>query len=889
MPFGLPTLEASSYHREVVSLQVGRKLAHYEILELIGKGGMGEVYRAKDGKLGRDVAIKVLPEEFAGDDQRLARFEREAKLLASLNHPNIASIYGLEEIDGVKALVLKLVEGRTLAERIQEGPISVEEAIAIGRQIAEALEAGHEAGVIHRDLKPANVKIKEDGTVKVLDYGLAKALQGDTRGSADSELSQSPTLTRHGTQLGVILGTAAYMSPEQAKGKRVDKRTDIFAFGAVLFEMLTGRQVFKGEDISETIARVLEREPDWAALPPKTPEAVERLLRRCLHKDPKQRVRDMGDARLELMEPAASSVASPRSLPSMLPWLLFAVSAAAAIWFATNNRSSTALVTRFIATLPEGIRFQDGPQQHVAFSPDGSRIVYAAGDGSSSQLYVLDRSAVTPSPLPRTEGASSPFFSPDGRWIGFFAGGKLQKIAVAGGAPIPICEARRSPGASWGPDDKIIYADSYSGGFLGVSAGGGEPETMTTVSAGETGHRWPQHLPDGDTLLFAIRTDEGARIVVQSLVTGDRKTLLQESVGASQALYLPTGHLLYDQERGLLAALFDTESLALQGAPVSIGEDAYTKQSAGGLSYVAASSAGDLVYLPAAATRTTASIRRLTNDGDWLELTELKGQYNSLALDPDGRRVAVELAGIDGGSEIWLYDTVRSWLVPLARAGRSNSDPIWTPDGLRVTFRSGRGGLPPNPFWVPADGSGDATQLIESGVPHFPLSWTPDGSSLAHSHRGDIWILHMDDGNAEPLITAPGVTLGSARFSPDGRWIAYVSNESGRDEVYVTSYPVPGARVPVSTERGEDPEWSANGRGLYFRSGSRLMRVEVEAGENFVPGTPRLIAEADVLDYDVTPDEHIIAIWPEGSRGWNRLHIVLNWFQELKRLVPTDD
>jgi len=866
-----------------MSLERGTSFGHYTIEEPIGKGGMGEVYRARDTRLGRDVAIKVLPEELSRDKERKERFEREARLLAQINHPNIATLHGLEEYEGQLFLVMELVEGETLAERIARGPIPIDEAIPLFIQIAEGLEAAHEKAIIHRDLKPANIKIGEDGKPKILDFGLAKAFSPEQDVSAAT--SQSPTLTK-GTALGAILGTASYMSPEQARGKSVDKRTDIWAFGCCLYEALAGKKAFDGETVSDIIGSVLRDKPELHTLPPQTA----RLVELCLRKDPSDRLRDVGDARLGLREPALPSREKSRQFRVALPWALFAVAVTAAIWSAISENPQESRVTRFTVDLPENARFPgDGPEQHVAFSPDGLRIAFTGrygGDRVDANLYVLERDRFTPERIPRTEGARNPFFSPDSQWVGFFARGKLWRVAVGGGAPITIGDATASPGASWGPDDRIIYAERFSAALLGVSGSGGTSEPVTALEPGETGHRWPQHLPDGEHLLFAIRTERGTRVVAKSLKSGKRKTVFDENMGTTQALYIPSGHILYDQSGSVLASAFDLDTLEPVGTPASVAKGAHTFHGAGGLTYVASSSNGDLVFMPASVTHTTASLGALSAGGSWSTITETKLRYQSLKLDPDGERIAVEILGDDGGPDIWLYDLVRSTLSPLSREGRSNSWPKWSPDGRSVTFGSGRAGRPPNLFSVPADGSENAKRLLESPVGSFPLVWTPDGQSLIYRKGADIWVLDLD-GDAKPMITGVSPSDG-ADLSPDGRWLAYVSDESGQNEVYVTSYPATGARVPISTAGGDRPVWSPKGGNLYFRSATRLIRVSVKSGEGFSAGSPEVIAEAELIDYDITPDERIVAILPEGPRGWNRLHVVFNWIEELNQIVPTN-
>ena len=549
-----------------MSLVSGTRLGPYEILSPIGKGGMGEVYRAQDTKLDRDVAIKVLSEEFAKDKERLARFEREAKLLASLNHPNIASIYGLEESDGVTALVLELVEGPTLAERIAEGPIPVEEVLPIAWQITEALEAGHQAGVIHRDVKPANVKVKEDGTVKVLDYGLAKALEGDTPSGTASELSQSPTLTRHGTQVGVILGTAAYMSPEQAKGRRVDRRADVWAFGAVVYEMLTGKRAFAGDDVSETLAFVLTKEPDWESIPVDTPRPLLQALSVCLTKEVKLRARDIADVRLAMDGAFHTSSQSKADAPqpsSFRPGLAVAAALklAAITGFAayTLRPETPRPVARLSLSLPPGDELTDTSRHAVAISSDGTRIVYSARrsvtpgqlDHYDGRLYLREIDQLEPTPIRGTEAARNPFLSPDGEWVGFWSEGQLKKVAIRGGAPVSLCDATNPFGAQWGADDTIVFGQGRDG-ILRVSADGGTPEVLVPLEGTNALVHGPQILPGEKAVLFTLgrNTWDDAQVVVHTLETNERKVLID---GGRDARYVPTGHLVYVYGGGLPA------------------------------------------------------------------------------------------------------------------------------------------------------------------------------------------------------------------------------------------------------------------------------------------------------------------------------------------------
>jgi serine/threonine-protein kinase len=600
---------------------IGKKISHYSVTAKLGEGGMGEVYRATDTKLGRDVALKVLPEAFASDAERMARFEREAQVLASLNHPNIASIYGLEEADGIRCLVLELVEGPTLAERIEKGPLPLEEALPLARQISEALEAAHERGVIHRDLKPANVKVTPEGTVKVLDFGLAKAFQGE---ETEEDVAKSPTMTAMATQAGIILGTAAYMSPEQAKGKPVDKRADIWAFGIVLFETLTGKQVFKGETVSETLAAVMMKDIGWGLLPADTPPPIHRLLRRCLDKDPKRRLRDIGEARVALegyladpststvvLEPGdiAATAATAASQPAWLRWLPWAAAGVLGfgllfslwgLWHATRPIIRPAIRLPVEMTAEEqiavGSGIPGGATTNFAVSADGTRIAYVLESGGSRQLYVRSLDQTEGTALSGTEGAYGPFFSPDGEWVAFFANNTLKKVSVSGGAPLTLCDARNAKGGSWGPDDTIVFAPHVTVGLSRVPAAGGPPEAITEKAQGVRSHRWPQFLPGGRAVLFIVQPSgssyDDSNIEVLNLEIGERKVIHQ---GGSYPRYLPSGHLVYAREGTLFGAPFDLDHLEMKGSPVPLLEG--LMQGPSGDAHYAFSDTGTLLYL----------------------------------------------------------------------------------------------------------------------------------------------------------------------------------------------------------------------------------------------------------------------------------------------------
>jgi len=887
---------------------IGKTLSHYKVIEKIGQGGMGEVYRAEDTNLSREVAIKVLPEQFTQDPQRLARFEREAKLLASLNHPNIAAIYGLEEADGVRFLALELVPGETLQERVAKGPLPVEEALEVCRQIAEGMEAAHEQGVIHRDLKPANVKVTPEGKVKILDFGLAKAFEAEP---PLTDISQSPTLTEEMTRAGVILGTAAYMSPEQAKGKPVDKRADVFAFGAVLYELLTGKRAFEGETITETIAKVLESEPKWELLPENTPWNVRNLLRRCLTKDPHDRLDGIANVRIEiklaLEEPAAElpTGAASAAQPARQRWVMtvgLVVLALAvggmATWFFIQPSSPEQPLNRFVTRLSPPVVLRTGLSNALAISPDGRHFVYRGVGEGGNRLYLRSLDDFVDKPIPGTESVSgTPFFSPDGKSIGFFANNKLKKMSLAGGSPITLCDAL-SGGRSgdWFANTIVFGATLPSGqGLYQVSADGGEPEMLATVNLdeGEEVYGFPEFLPDGKDFLFTIGSSSGYQTALLSLETGEQKLLLEN---ARQARYLSTGHLGYGQGAtgNLMAAPFDLDVLEVTGDSVPVVQG--VRQSTPGSVDYAISDNGTLVYVPSTSTgglnRTLVWVDR---QGLATPLIEDRQAYGRPRLSPDGQRVAV---GVQSGAnqDIWIYDIGRGTRMRLTVEG-NNTSPVWTPDGTRVTFSSNRDG-PQNLYWKPADGSGQAELLLNMNSLNtlIPTSWSPDGDTLAFydtSGARDIWALPLE-GDASSFV-ATAFNERSPMFSPDGRWLAYVSNESGRDEVYVQPYPGPGGKWPISTEGGTELRWSADGRELFYRLGDKMMVVEVQSEPAFTSGRPQLVFEGPYLtdlfatsNYDISPDGQRFLMIKEEEGQQDQINVVLNWFEELKRLVPTN-
>ena len=901
-------------------LTVGSRLGHYDVTALIGEGGMGQVYQATDTKLNRQVALKILPEAFATDPDRLARFQREAQVLASLNHPNIAQIHGLEESDGVRGLVLELVEGPTLADRIGKGPIPVDEALPIAKQIAEALEAAHEAGVIHRDLKPANIKVKDDGTVKVLDFGLAKAL--DTTPQGDP--SQSPTLTAAATQMGVIMGTAAYMSPEQARGKPVDRRADIWSFGAVMFEMLTGRRAFAGEDVSLTLSAVLQREPAWGTLPPNVPPGLNTYLRRCLHKDPTQRVQAAGDVRLAMegaFETTAGAPAAPMAVQvapsSRLTWavaVLGIMIGGVAVWNLKPASSPTTSVQRFSHVLTADEVISDGDRQVVAFSPDGFNIVYTANE----QLYLRMMSALESNPITGTDDRpEGPFFSPDGQWIAYFSIGDLQlkKIALSGGAPVTICDSPDPAnfGASWSADDTIVFGRPE--GVFRVSANGGTPELIVEAEAGEQVYG-PQVLPGDEWVLFSTTTGAGvtrwdeAQIVVQSVTSGERRVLVE---GGSDALYLPTGHLVYALEDVLYGVVFDVDGLEVVGGPVSLIEGITRAGRRGGntlggntaAANYGVSVVGSLVYLTGRDATIARQLVWVDREGNEELVAAEPREYLAVRLSPDGGRAAVVTSDADGNQDVLIYDLARDVPTRFTFDDDQDSFPVWSPDGERVAFASGRDGSL-NVFWKAADGTGEAERLT-TGARKVPSSWSPDGESLVlvvqHPEtRGDIAVLPMDgDGTTEPetLVETEGNDY-YAEISPDGGWMAYASSESGQMEVYVRPFPnVESGKWQVSQDAGSWPVWAPDGRQLFYRNSDlALMAAPIDIEPTFRPGNPIVLFDAQNLlpasgprAFDIAPDgQRFLMIKPyEGASEDARpqINIVENWYQELLERVPS--
>jgi len=917
-----------------MALTAGARLGPYEVTALIGAGGMGEVYRARDTRLHRDVAIKVLPESFAGDPDRLARFQREAQVLASLNHPNIAIIHGLEESGGVRALVMELVDGDTLADRIARGPIPLDEALPIATQIVDALEAAHEAGVVHRDLKPANVKITPSGQVKVLDFGLAKLVDRQPQGGhhvqdgrsvrLQPDLTEAPTITSPAmmTGIGMILGTAAYMSPGQARGKPVDKRADIWAFGCVLYEMLTGRRAFEDEDVSMTLSKVLQREPDFDALPTDTPASVRQALRLCLKKDPRQRVQAIGDVRLamqgafeDVAPRSAESPAAPalqvwqRPLPAALVVAVVAAVTGLAVWGAVRPDPPAPRLARFEIPLPASETLALAASDHdLAVSPDGTHVVYRVSSAGRSFLAVRAIDELTTRPLQGTDNTVyAPFISPDGAWVGFSdeGDGTLKRVSILGGPAVRICVtgagAAGIAGASWGEDGTIVFSTGTSGGLRRVAAIGGEPEELTKLASGQTQHAWPEMLPGGRALLFTILGGgiENAQIAVLDLETGQQKVLLP---GGSYPRYSSTGHIVYGIGGTLRAVPFDLERLEVTGTAVPVLDGVVTKAS--GAADFAVALDGALVYLSGEATTLRRRLVWVDRMGREELLPAPERTYFYPRISPDGTRVAVFIGDQEG--DIWTWDFARQTLTRLTFDPAQDTYPLWMPDGRRLIFASARSGVE-NLFWQAADGAGAVERLTESPDAQVPHAITPDGTRIvfreaATTTGNDLMLMPLQPPRrAQPLVQTM-FNERNAEIGPDGRWLAYESNESGRLEIYVRPFPeVGGGRWQVSTGGGRTPLWSRNGQELFYLSlEGVVMGVRVQARSSWSSSTPERVLQGQYFyaapgvgrTFDIAPDGRRFLMIQGGSDAaaapQNRIFFVQHWVEELKRLVPTN-
>ena len=890
-------------------MDIGKKLGLYEIISPLGAGGMGEVYLARDTKLDREVAIKVLPDAMTRDPERVARFAREAKLLASLNHPNIAAIHGFDDAHGTRFLVMEYVEGETLTQRLQSGALPVDDALDIAKQMAEALEAAHEKGVIHRDLKPANVMIRPDGTVKILDFGLAKAMAEESSAPTPAD---SPTITANYTRPGVVLGTAAYMSPEQARGKPLDKRTDIWSFGVVFLECLTGRTTFGGETISDSIGAILHKEPDWSLLPPSTPPTVRLLLRRCLSKDRRRRLQAIGDARVELDDAGSADgfLGTETTLGRLggrrvaaLPWVFCSMLAIVMIiMLARSGDEPVAPIARHIKksvlTFPPNTSIkwrgtQDswgkvGYSHLLAVSRDGRRIIQTVQEGQLTSLYLKDDEDLIASTVRGTEGARGAFFSPDGLWVGFVKENHLRKVRLPGGTPQPICDVNSTAfDATWLDDDTIIYSTDH--GLRRVSADGGEPEPLTSIDfdTGVKGHNTPRAIDGTQWIIFTATTDTGRHAALLSL-NDNTWTIIKQR--ATDARYVGGGYLVFARNGELLASPFDPHDPMTVGTEMPIVRSVHTYPGKGGavVHLFDTSMTGVLVYAPSVDPPEPDALIWVDHEGNEEEIVQGPGQWMHQRLSPDGQRILFNIWKRDGMLDLHIYDFQRDQIDPLTRSGHTY-DAEWSPDGRTVCFNSldtkGR-----TVFLVPTDFSGPPRSIIDALDTRLHLcQWSDDGSTLVffdRSTRGGIWTASPD--GRKKLSELMNTSLGEAwaQISPDGRLIAYVGFDLGRRDIYVQAYPDLGPRIRVSKNGGGEPRWAHDSRTLYFREADRIFKASVVIEPSLEVASVATLPIADIYDfsaaghqhYDLSVDGTKFLMVKHGRRFYpTRVHIIENW------------
>jgi serine/threonine protein kinase len=931
---------------------IGSTLSHFKITAKLGAGGMGEVYRASDLQLGRDVALKILPESFIHDEEHLARFKREAHLLASLNHPNIASVYAVgsappvytEERQVAKEprlfIVMELAAGKTLADLIADGPLPVDEALPIAIQIAHALAAAHEQDIVHRDLKPANVKVDTDtsdprSAVKVLDFGLAKALAAQDGDSNAETLSFSPTLTAQMTSPGVILGTAAYMSPEQARGQEADSRSDIWSFGALLYEMLTGRRAFAGDTVSDTIASILAREPNWTLLPPEAQPQIQRILERCLSKKLHQRTRDIGDVALELEDANALEAArglpsesSPISHPQPRPdrtgrlnrnrllirvGIPVALIALGSVWFGRDwlrtqgsrreSRAAAESVVQRLSISAPGLDIRST----FALSPDGQSLIYAQEGDSDSRLVHRRIDQFQQIPIAGTEGGVNPFFSPDGQWVGFFTRTELKKVPIGGGPSRTIAsiddhvyfDPTRGvliASADWGPKDTIVFSSGNwnapfeIAGLLRVSAAGGDPHPLTTLesSASETAHFNPKFLTDLNSVAFAVDFvgNQGFQLELVDLETRQRHTVAEQAGGAA---YLLEEYLIFSDffKARLVAAEFDRTSQQLIGPRIPLVEGMRSNASAG----YALSQAGTLVYAPQE-TGGQFEIVEVSRQGTVEAILDRPGAWAQPRLSADGRKVVFREVG--EYCTLWLLDRDRQTTTRLTFES-DNHNPVWSPDSRSIVFgRASKAGS--HLFIQRVESSLPAEQLTSGNHVHVPTDWSADGRLIAftdqHQDTGiDLWVLDRSDENRIGPFLATRFTEHSATFSPDTNWIAYTSDETGREEIYVQPFPGPGVKIQISIEGGSGPNWSVDGSEIFFNADDRLMSAAIETSPRFSAGIPMEVFRGRyswerAQNYGISSDgQYFVIPRPAGDATGAELRIVLNWAKEFDRLI----
>ena len=889
-----------------VTLAVGTRVGVYEVLSLLGAGGMGEVYRARDTRLNREVALKVLPDAFASEPERLARFEREAQVLASLNHPHIATIYGFDEAVSqrstpIRALAMELVPGETLAERLSRGRLTVAEALDLARQIAQALEAAHELGIVHRDLKPANIHVTPNGTVKVLDFGLAKLVAPDAAEASDSRrshnVSLSPTITSPAmaTSVGVLLGTAAYMSPEQAKGREAGPRSDVWAFGCVLFEMLTGHSPFRGEDVTETLAAILMRDPDWSRVPVETPINVQRLLKRCLRREPAQRLHSIADARIELDDEPLPSVTptappAPARRAARLPWV-FAVAALllAGALLADRPRSDTETAAKGVAfsIAPPADATVDDEETLLAIAPDGQTMVLSYTQSAVTQLFRRRLDQLDAVPIAGTERASGAFFSPDGQWLAFSQGTKLRKVAIGGGPAVDVGERAFGAGA-WNADDVIVYTPNYASGLWRAPATGGEARKLTepVTKDGELGHWHPQFLPDGKTVVFTnyrVPADS-SRIEAYSLDTGQRRVLAERGMFGR---YVTTGHLLFVRGTTVFAMPFDPAGLVARGSatPVLEGVAAVSQEASAQLMV---SSNGTLAYIADRELNAPRRLMWITRNGTAAPVGIDPRRFAMPELSPDGRSIAAIVD--DAETDIWIADVERGVVRRFTDAPGTQSSPVWMPDSRGLLFASEEPAF--HIYKQTIGATVPPERLVDGALDAMPMSVLPNGDGVLYIvndpvTRTDIWLLPLTGDRKPRAIVKTRFSETDARISADGRRLAYVADDSGRSEVYLQSFPDGGDRTQVSIGGATQVRWSADGRELFFRSGDQMMRVSVGAGTPVSVSRPVELFRAQFLPgYSVARDGRFLVAQRDPGAPQARVNVILNWSAQLRARVP---
>jgi Tol biopolymer transport system component len=870
---------------------------------------MGEVYRARDTRLHREVAIKVLPPSFSQDADRLRRFEQEARAASALNHPGILTVHDFGSEAGAPYVVSELLEGETLREKLAGGRLPVRKALDYAAQVARGLAAAHDKGIVHRDLKPENLFVTKDGRLKILDFGLAKLTLPELAGTP---LTEAPTETR-GTEPGVVMGTVGYMSPEQVRGQLAGHRSDIFSFGAVLYEMLAGTRPFRGDTAVETMNAILNEDPpDPSRSVAELPPSFDRIVRHCLEKSPEDRFQATRDLAFDIetlsstpsgTATAPAGVGIARRSSRALPWglaVLASVVAAAALWMRQSASSQTPMVRRFALSLPmiqpRGI-LATLSASTIVVSPDGSRLVYVARRGGDAELRLREMNRLEETPIPGTDGGVVPFFSPEGRRIGFFSRGKLKTVDLASGDVATLCDSRWAWGGSWAADESVFFVPGSAAGIWRVSARGSEPRILAApnYADGERSYRFPEVLPGGRAVLYTlIRTRGGSAspdtsIAVLELSTGKRRVLVE---AGSNAHYAATGHLVYARTGALLAVPFDLAKLEVTGPPKPAGEDVLTDPGTAAAQF-SFSGDGTLAYVPASVEASRGNVVWVDRKGVAEPATDTPRSYGYPSVSPDGRRMAFAIAE-SANTDIWVLDLDRGSLTRLTSDAAIDLRPTWTPDGERVTFGSNRAG-PMDLYWTKADGSESEKALMTAPLAQQPTSWSLDGRHLAYTEEDprtgfDLWVLTLG-GPRIPFLRTPFDERG-ATFSRDGRWLAYTSNESARDEIYVRPFPGPGQKWQISTGGGSEPVWARNGGELFYRSGDKMMAVAVSTTPNFQAQKPRLLFEGEyerpdpMTSYDVTPDGRFVMVRGETQSAPSPLHVVLNWFEELERRVP---